>query len=49
MNKRFFFHSFRALVGIVVFFLIPPPTVLKKNLQKICHPAFQVSVALGLR
>ena len=47
MNKRFIFHSFRALVGMMVFFLIPPPTILKKKIfKKFCHPAFQVSVAL---
>ena len=40
MNKRFFFHSFRALVGMVVFFLIPPPTVLKKKSLKNLSSSF---------
>ena len=40
MNSRFFFHSFRALVRMMVFFLIPPPTVLKKNLEKILSSSF---------
>ena len=49
MNKRFFFHSFRALVGMMVFFLIPPPTVLKKNLQKILSSSFSSKCRLKLR
>ena len=40
MNSRFFFHSFRALVRVRVFFLIPPPTILKKSLQKILSSNF---------
>ena len=40
MNSKFFFHSFRALVRVRVFFLIQPPTVLKKNLQKILSSNF---------
>ena len=40
MNSNFFFHSFRALVRVRVFFLIQPPTVLKKNLQKILSSNF---------
>ena len=49
MNKRFIFHSFRASVGMVVFFLIPPPTVLKKNLQKILSSSFSSKCRLMLR
>ena len=49
MNKRFFFHSFRTLMGMVVFFLIPPPTILKKNLQKVLSSSFSSKCRLKLQ
>ena len=48
MNSGYFFHSFRALVRMMVVFLIPPPTVLKKNLQKILSSNFSSNCRLTL-
>ena len=46
MNSSFFFHSFLLWWGWGVFFLIQPPTLLKKNLQKILSSNFSSKCCL---